>query len=258
VAATCCPVFLDDNTIIFRSLANPDDLNPAGDRAMFIIKTDGSDLKRGDPPHVAVPGATIDPTFHITGDRPTAGVLSFPAIPPRNHIGGNPDLTVVLEIFLFDGENLLQLTNFQRIDTAGALVTVDRQRVVFFASVNPGDGNPTENCQLFSVNRTGGDLRQLTSFDEGGRSVNGCDFNRNRPGCAIAAPAQDPVSRALVFYSSCDPFGTSNHSAGEIFAMRPDGSGLRELTHARGFFRDASDVQHFEQPGPHAYGPYLP
>ena len=65
---------------------------------------------------------------------------------------------------------------------------------------------------------------------------------------------QDPRSRTLVFYSSCDPLGT-NPNGGQIFAMQPDGSGLRQLTDSRGLVKEADGTYSGELPGPWAYGP---
>jgi hypothetical protein len=45
---------------------------------------------------------------------------------------------------------------------------------------------------------------------------------------------QDPVVRTLVFRSSCDPFG-ANPYGDQLFAIRPDGTGLRQLTTAGGY-----------------------
>src|SRR5438132_1355423 len=48
-----------------------------------------------------------------------------------------------------------------------------------------GGKNPSENCQLFSVDTLGGDLRQLTEFRESiGRSHIGCDEG-GPPGCFL-------------------------------------------------------------------------
>ena len=45
--------------------------------------------------------------------------------------------------------------------------------------------------------------------------------------------AQDPRSGAVVFQTSCDPLG-ANRFGTDIFVMRADGSGLRQLTRTRG------------------------
>ena len=145
------------------------------------------------------------------------------------------------------------MTNFGRSETGGALVDVDREHVYFEASANPLGTNRSENCQLFSIDRLGSDLRQLTFFHETtGHTDSGCRFGGS--GCALGWVSQDPRSRTLVFYSSCDPFGT-NPNGGQIFAMRPDGSGLHQLTDARGLVHEGPDVYTGDLPGPWAYGP---
>ena len=60
-----------------------------------------------------------------------------------------------------------------------------------------------------------------------------------------------------VFPSACDPFGTNPGIGVQIFAIRPDGSGLRQLTKLRGLFTDADGAVHDELPGPLFYGPYV-
>src|SRR5262249_59807148 len=55
------------------------------------------------------------------------------------------------------------------------------------------------------------------------------------PGCYILLPGGvDPATGTLLFYASCDPFG-ANPYGDQLFAIRADGTGLRQLTHARGF-----------------------
>ena len=145
------------------------------------------------------------------------------------------------------------MTNFRRAETGGALVDVDREHVYFEASADPLGTNPSENCQLFSIDRLGSDLRQLTNFRETEHSIVGCRFAGAGLGCALSLVSQDPRSRALVFYSSCDPLGT-NPNGGQIFAVQPDGNGLRQLTDARGLAREAGAFSG-DLPGPWAYGP---
>jgi hypothetical protein len=109
-----------------------------------------------------------------------------------------------------------------------------------------------ENCQLFSIDRVGSDLRQLTNFRETEHAISGCRFGSS--GCALLLVSQDPWTRTLVFYSSCDPLGT-NPNGEQIFAVQPDGSGLRQLTDARGLVREGPGAFSGGLPEPWAYGP---
>src|SRR5207249_1172259 len=74
---TCCPTFIDDETIAFPSVTNPDGLNPNGLDTIFTIGSDGTGLKTLPVPVVA-PGSQIVPTFLITGPRPSATVFLLP------------------------------------------------------------------------------------------------------------------------------------------------------------------------------------
>jgi len=62
----------------------------------------------------------------------------------------------------------------------------------------------------------------------------------------------DKVTGTLLFGSSCDPVG-SNPFGDQIFAMRRDGSGLRQLTATRGITVDPDGTVRVELPGPFAY-----
>ena len=75
--------------------------------------------------------------------------------------------------------DLLQLTNFRRIDTRDGGVDVDSQHVYFSASADPRGTNSSENCQIFSIDRLGTDLRQLTTSMKAARQV-GCRFDLRR------------------------------------------------------------------------------
>jgi hypothetical protein len=196
----------------------------------------------------------ITPQFVITGDRPRAAAFVVPGKPVDF-----PERTIFTEVFVYDQDyNVLQLTNFHRTDTWTPLVDVDSEHIYFAAATNPLGSNPSENCQLFSIDRLGADLRQLTTFRERAHSRTGCYFGRKGQGCGIyPLQAQDPRSRALFFYSSCDPLG-ENPNAGQIFAIQPDGSGMRQLTNSRGLAVEADGTLSGELAGPWAYGPYVP
>jgi hypothetical protein len=249
-------VFVDDRTISFHTTAKPGGLNPEGTFLQMTIKTDSSHrLEVPLPIPIALPGGQIELRFVITGDRPQATSVLVPGTPSTPVPGFPPE---IWEIFAIDqGKNILQLTNFRRSDTRGGLVDVDREHVYFHASADPLGTNPSENCQLFSIDRTGANLRQLTNFRESEHSSVGCYVNKRPNGCAVLETRQDPLSRTLVFYSNCDPLGT-NPNGTQIFAIQPDGSGLRQLTDSRGLVKEADGTYSGELPGPWAYGPYAP
>jgi hypothetical protein len=250
------PLFLDDRTIKFKTSANPDGLNPSGKYLLMTIKTDGSDLEVPLPITVSL-GGQVQPIFVITGARPVATNVNYPGTPANNPpLGGVQE---IWEVFVIDEtKNALQLTNFQRVDTGGGPVDVDREHVYITASADPLGKNSSFNCQMFSIDRLGGDLRQITNFYGSEQSAEGCFYGVGRSGCALDNPFQDPRSRSLVFYSDCDPLGFTNPNGGQIFAIRPDGSGLRQLTDAKGLVHEAQGVYSGDIPGPWAYGPYAP
>jgi hypothetical protein len=239
------PRFLDDETIVFFTYANPDGLHPGG--AFFTVNTDGTGLKAL-PIAVALPGGQIVPRFGITGGRSGVLTLDLPGTPVNSVFTFPPRIS---EVFLLDGKNLLQLTNFRRVDTGRGFLSADGRRVFFTASADPLGANPSENCQLFSIDRVGAHLRQVTRFREVDRSVAGC--SNIPPGCNVNVTTQDPVTRTIVFQSSCDPLGTTPNGGSQIFAMRPDGSRLRQLTDTRGVVRGTDGSLTMELPGPWAY-----
>jgi hypothetical protein len=247
--SVCCPRFIDDTTVGFLTLANPADLNPQNDIVQAIVQRDGSGLELSPVP-VALPGAQVVPAFTIVGNEPTAVSMPVPGEPVNP---GPLSIPWASEVFMIDGDNVLQLTAFRRTDTMGALLTNDRQRVFFIASTNILGSNASENCQVFSIDTTGADLRQVTAFQEAERSIAGCTYARV-PGCAVEVIGQDSNTDALLLQSNCDPLGT-NPFGGQVFAMRPDGSGIRQLTETSGLVLNPDGTVFGQLPGPVAYGP---
>jgi hypothetical protein len=253
--------FLDNQRVAFFTTANPDGSNPDGEVATYVVHRDGSGLQPGPRPP-SLPTGILDPKFAITGPQPSVLVLPLagePKGPPSAlTLNGFP---YQLEAFLLDGDNLLQLTAFGYNDIAGAVLTTDLQRVLFSVSADPpthgDDGqmatrNPTHNCQIFSIDRNGGDLRQLTNFSETVNATIGCYYTFGRNGCSAGFMDIDPVTGTLIFVSNCDPFKT-NPNGSQLFAMRPDGSDLRQITTAAGLTFGADGGERLELVGPHAY-----
>ena len=245
--------FVDNETIAFFTGST------LGTQVVFTVKTRTPFDVRPVTVPIVLPGGGIVPIFAITGARPFAAALDLPGTPVNDAIPGR---NTISEIFVLDGTNLLQLTTFRRDDTGVGgrkLVDVDGERVYLPASANPpelGDSNPSENCQIFSVDRNGSDLRQLTTFSEAPHSKSGCLYTPG-PGCTSGLIAQDTRTRQLIMYSSCNPLGTTPDGA-QVLAMNPDGSGLQQLTDARGLVQEPDGTFLGELPGLVAYGPYLP
>ena len=156
----------------------------------------------------------------------------------------------------------MQLTKFRKVDTFPGFVNPARTEAFFLSSADPFGTNPYGNCQIFSVGTEGGRLRQVTKFlnKTGIREpFAGCfDFGSLAGTCGIAygyyrVLFQDPVTKAIVFDSNCDPLGVNPSGVSQLFAIGPKGLGLRQLTAAAGLTNDADGSLRAELPGPFAY-----
>lgn len=201
----------------------------------------------------SIPGATIVPDFRVTGAISDVFSLTFP-----DRITNQPFPGPVMEVFVRDGENTLQLTKFGRSDTAWAIRLRDQQHILFRASADPVGLNPRNGSQLFRIDRLAGHLRQLTRFEPSATPLVACT-GAPTPTCTTPVDAgiqQDRVTGSLVFDSTCDPFGL-NAVSQQLYALRPDGSGLRQLSDYGGLTCNGATV-HVELPGPISYSaPFL-
>lgn len=205
---TDLPFFNDDQTLTFFTRADADGHHPDGESIVVSVQSDGTGLKVA-PPVVALPGGEVLTSFRITDSEVDAAVLLVPGTPVNPDLNNNGGF--IQEVFTVDADdNVVQLTNFHRTDTYAPTVSVDGRRVLFSAVTNRSGTNPKENCQLFSVDRSGGDLRQLSDFAEDApRSENGCFSGRPPFGCNVFYTDRDAHTDAIIFSSTCDPFGTN-------------------------------------------------
>lgn len=241
----------DDATILYSSRVNPNGLNPEGQRRLFTVKTDGTGLT--ELPAIAVgSGGMIVPRFFITSSATFFDVNSVNL--PTSPLNPSPYWTTVSEVFVTAPDHELQLTNFHRGDTGGN-VNTDGERAFFAASANPFGTNASENCQIFSISVLGDDLRQLTQFRAADHSTIGCASDvAQQPGCTIYPNelVLDPQTRTLLFPSDCDPLG-GNLNGKQYFAMRSDGTGLRQLSTTLGVVTNPDGSVDVELPGPYGY-----
>jgi hypothetical protein len=258
---TCCPRFVDNDTIVFQTYTDPEGTRPAdlNSLSFFTIGIDGRHLTALPKPTLT-PGAQFIPTFGVTGGRINLLRVSLPGTPTGPPISQSGSIFPITEIFVRYGKKqLLQLTNYRRQDTFSAFLTPDRKRAVFLASADPVRTNPHGNCQLFSVNVRGGVPRQITHFDLGLPLPNpGCFLTFGIGYGAYRAVTQDPLTGTIVFDTTLDALklrpGAGFGTADQIFAIRPDGSGLRQLTEVpTGTHFPTTVGLSVEQPGPYAY-----
>jgi len=243
-----CIAFLDNRTLTFCKRVDSGDGNGVIISGVFTVRTDGSRFE--EVPVVALPGGGIVPVFTVEGSGSRAAVTVVFHEPARNHFFMLFIDPFIEELFLLQGKTVLQLTNFGRSDTTRAQGgVVAGQRVFFHASANPFGTNPGENCQVFSINTDGGDLRQLTRLRDDKRPTTGCFLNGEDRACTIVRVWVDRLTGAVGFASTCDPLGR-NPFGYQAFSMRPDGSGLRQLTSTRGRETDPDGTLHVELPGP--------
>jgi hypothetical protein len=240
VTPVCCPNFVDDRTVTFYN--GP--LNAA-----FTVRTDGSRLEPA-PGAEAVPGATVVPQFQITGGGGRIRVFRLTGEPRRRY----PGLDQIIEVFLQDGKHLLQLTNFGYPDT-GYNASAGPDQVFFVASADPLGENPAGMCQVFSVSNLGDGLRQLSRIPDDGLPKHGCVLSAGGS-CSHGGLIQDPVTRMVGFISTCDPL-QRNAGVTQLFTMRPDGSGLRQITAFRGLETLPDGSIQMETLGPVSYSAVL-
>jgi len=232
------PNFLDNATIGYQRGSGCSSLSGGG----FTVNADGTEEPVA-VPVVALPGGAVVPVFQITGQAYPV-TAKMPGIPEKGSGGGIVG-NAISEVFVVEPPDsallpegrVLQLTNFRRSDTY--LPHMSGQHVLFNASTNGLGTNPSNQCQIFSIDRLGSDLRQLTFFSASGDTPRDC-YDYRSPGCTLATDVGlDRSTGSLLFNSTCDPLGLNPSGVEQAFAIRPDGSGLTQLTRTDGIVHHA-------------------
>lgn len=192
-----------------------------------VVRVDGGGLEPV-PAVDAPPGATVLSQFGVVGGGSAILLYALQGEPKKTYFPGDS----ITELFVTFGKRILQLTSFGFPDT-GFHSTLGAARAFIAASADPLGRNPQGMCQIFSITPLGSDLRQLTHFPDDGGMKSGCNAGAPGVACNLQALVQDPVTQFVMFRSQCDPAGR-NPNGEQLFGMRPDGSGLRQLTSFRG------------------------
>jgi hypothetical protein len=104
---------------------------------------------------------------------------------------------------LADGTGARRITRSIAADT-GASLSPDGRWVAFLRG-------PPRQCDVFVMRSTGGQARRVTSFDTGG----------------VRTPSWSPDGRLIAFA------GLDTTGRGHLYTIRPDGTGLRQVSPAR-------------------------
>lgn len=209
ITTVAAPAALDDLGTVVYTGASADLLGTNPGHAFQIWRFD------------PVSGAAIQVSNDPRGFAATVSVsddgqwLAFPSV--ADPLGTNHDRSAELFVMRPDGTGLAQLTNDPSV-TAGSVGAVaiagSANRVAFVANTNPLGTNPGNRSELFVIDRSGANLRQLTAAASG--SIGGISIS-------------DDGAR-IVFTHSGDLLGTNADLGNEIFAVNADGTGLRQLT----------------------------
>jgi TolB protein len=203
----------DGSRILFTRQLSPD--NPDGG-SFWTIKPDGSDPEllspgcAGGPPKCLVNEQKNTPVYSPDGRQIAYG---WAAGEVRDDIGQ----IQFSEVYMMnaDGSNPHPLTSFTKDapysqDVGPGAWSPDGRQLVIERSMSPV-GEPAGGRALFVINADGGGLRQLTpwALRAGGRA----DWSSD--------------GRRIVFRT----IPANDAPGGNIYTIRPDGTGLRELAH---------------------------
>ncbi len=130
-------------------------------------------------------------------------------------LGTNPQHLDQLFVVGRDGNGLVQLTTLTAGGVGAIAVSDDGTRIAFAASADPLGSNPDLGGEIFGIDATGQNLRQLTV---------------SPAGFGASAPALSGNGARVAFQSDADPLGTNAVHQTEVFVVDWDGAGLGQLT----------------------------
>jgi Tol biopolymer transport system component len=200
---------MDDSgqTVWIGSTADPDGDNPG--HAFRLVAIDPTTAV---PTTVSSLDGGISPLLSVTDDGQWIVFVS-PADPFGTNLDHGPELFVVAE----DGTGLAQLTSEPAPDggsVSQVLIAGGGNPVLFVANTDPLGTNAANSAQLFSIQRDGTALTQLTTFVDDSLS---------------SISVSDDGLRIVLVHNG-DPLATNPDLGPELFAIDGDGMNLRQLT----------------------------
>jgi Tol biopolymer transport system component len=197
----------DGSRIAFVHAGNPTGGNADLSQELFAILADGTDLRQVTSTSGLL-GGVFEPMVSGGGSRivfraggPIGGLDTDggPALVAMDSSGGSLQILVEGEIIAADPPD----------------VTADGATAFYVGTTNALGSNPERREQIFRVNADGSATSQLTAFDDQQW---------------LWHPAVSSGGEWVVFVSDGDPLGLNPSGDGQIYAVRGDGTNLRQLT----------------------------
>jgi TolB protein len=207
----------DGSSIVFQRCPSTGD----GSCAIFATRPDGSHLRQLSP--YCPPGGKLPKCVdeHAPAYSPGGRKIAFvryDGVPVASGI--HAALIMVAGADLRHARVLVSYPTL-RSDPVDLAWSPDGRRLAFTVTNDDGAAKPADGRALFTVGADGRGLRRVTSWGlrAGGR------------------PSWSPDGRTILF--ATQPAGSDNSPGygANLYAVHPDGTGLRQLTHNRGFVR---------------------
>jgi Tol biopolymer transport system component len=140
-----------------------------------------------------------------------------------NLTGQNHDESPEAFVMLSDGSQILQLSNDSALNAYSVLslaISGSGNRVAFVANTNPLGTNNDHLQQLFSINRDGTNLKQVTNITFG--------MSLATPGFFDISISDD--GNKIAFTNQMNLTGGNLDSTWEVFGVNSDGTNLHQIT----------------------------
>ena len=202
------------NRVLFLASFDPLGTNPGQEDQVFVIDTDGTNLRQ----LTTISHATFPSGISDDGDRV---IFNSRADLTGQNADGLPEIYAVNA----DGTNLRQLVQNPGLSTSGQIAG-NGSKVVFISSEDLTGANPNNDIQLFVVDWDGNNLTQVTA-----------------PGSVVQGPSITDDASTVFFYDDRVDATLNPEGNYEIWKISIDGTGETILTQTTAdFFNSSPEV----------------